>query len=188
LLHDWELWARDDQLAPAGDWTTWLILGGRGAGKTRAGAEWVRSVALEYSNNDKFAPCIALIGETLSDVRSVMVEGVSGLLAVHGDYERSKFEPSKRRITWLNGAVAQIFSAEDPESLRGPQFTHAWCDVVYEIRNEKLVGITEFVFSSRQQCQKSAAKAKQDLELHTTPGCYLRWEKGEAETEMGGGI
>ena len=93
LLHDWELWAREDQLAPAGDWTTWLILGGRGAGKTRAGAEWVRSIAVGKSNSDSFTPRIALIGETLSDVRSVMVEGVSGLLAVHADHERPKFEP-----------------------------------------------------------------------------------------------
>ena len=128
LQRDWILWAREDQLAPAGDWTTWLVLGGRGAGKTRAGAEWVRSVALGNSYIETIAPRIALIGETLSDVRSVMVEGLSGLLAVHAGHERPKFEPSKRCITWANGAVAQIFSAEDPESLRGPQFTHAWCD------------------------------------------------------------
>lgn len=123
LLHDWELWARDDQLPPPGDWTTWLIIAGRGAGKTRAGAEWVRASALEYDDAR-----IALVGETLSDVRSVMVEGVSGLLSIHNEQERPLFEPSKKQITWPNGAVAQIFSADDPESLRGPQFTHAWAD------------------------------------------------------------
>ena len=123
LLNDWELWAREDQLPPSGDWTTWLILGGRGAGKTRAGAQWVRAIALEHE-----AARIALIGETLSDVRSIMVEGVSGLLDVHAGHERPIFEPSKKQITWANGAIAQIFSADDPESLRGPQFSHAWCD------------------------------------------------------------
>ncbi len=128
LLNDWNLWARSDQLPPQGTWTTWLILGGRGAGKTRAGAEWVRGIALGNSNSDTFAPRIALIGETLSDVRSIMVEGISGLLAIHADHERPKFEPSKRQLVWKNGAIAQIFSADDPESLRGPQFSHAWCD------------------------------------------------------------
>ncbi len=106
-----------------------MILAGRGSGKTRAGAEWVRAVALEQRQAR-----IALIGETLSDVRSIMVEGVSGLLGVHADHERPKFEPSKKQITWKNGAIAQIFSAEDPESLRGPQFSHIWADEVAKWR------------------------------------------------------
>jgi phage terminase large subunit-like protein len=104
-------------------WTTWLILGGRGAGKTRAGAEWVRDVAA----NDPAAR-IALIGETEHDAREVMVEGVSGLLAVHRRDERPQWLPSRRRLEWRTGAVAEVFSAEDPESLRGPQFSAAWCD------------------------------------------------------------
>ena len=130
LHYDFELWARDDQLPPeaaqgGGAWTVWLMLGGRGAGKTRAGAEWVRAVA----NNDAAAPArIALVGETLGSARSVMIEGVSGLLAVHPPGLRPLYEPSKRQVTWPNGAMAQLFSAEDPESLRGPQFSHAWCD------------------------------------------------------------
>lgn len=82
--------------------------------------------------------------------------------------------------------VLAVRKARASESAYG--IRPVWVIFVYEIRNEKLVGITEFVFSTRQQCQKSAAKAKQDLELHTTPGCYLRWEKGEAEAEMGGGV
>lgn len=131
LHYDFEIWARDDQLPPvpsggsAGGlpWTTWLMLGGRGAGKTRAGAEWVRAEA-HASGHAR----IALIGETLSDARAVMVEGVSGLLAVHPPSARPCFEPSKRQLRWANGALAQLFSAEDPESLRGPQFTAAWCD------------------------------------------------------------
>lgn len=123
LLYDWEVWARDDQLPSDKEFVTWLLLGGRGAGKTRAGAEWVKAIALGNSQAR-----IALIGETLGDARSVMVEGVSGLLSVHADHERPKFEPSKKQITWNNGAVARLFSAEDPESLRGPQHSHIWSD------------------------------------------------------------
>jgi phage terminase large subunit-like protein len=99
------------------------MLGGRGAGKTRAGAEWVRALALA----DPQAR-IALIGETEHDAREVMVEGVSGLLAVHAPDERPQWLSSRRRLEWKNGAVAQAFSAEEPESLRGPQFSAAWCD------------------------------------------------------------
>ncbi len=138
VLHDWELWARDDQLPPpfAKDgtvWTTWLILGGRGAGKTRAGAEWVRARVLKKKEGAHER--IALIGETLGDVRAIMVEGISGLLAIHKGRERPKFEPSKRQLVWPNGAVAQMFSAEDPESLRGPQFSAAWCDELAKWRH-----------------------------------------------------
>jgi phage terminase large subunit-like protein len=130
LDHDFETWGRDDQLAPehaqgGGAWTTWLMLGGRGAGKTRAGAEWVRGIVSAKSDAPQR---IALVGETLADARAVMVEGVSGLLAVHPPWQRPSYEPSKRQVTWANGAIAQLFSAEDPESLRGPQFSAAWCD------------------------------------------------------------
>jgi phage terminase large subunit-like protein len=115
---------RPPERANSGEaWTTWLILGGRGAGKTRAGAEWVRSLALA----DKGAR-IALIGETELEVRAVMVEGVSGLLAVHRPRERPQWLPTLRRVQWRNGAVAEIFSAENFEALRGPQFSAAWCD------------------------------------------------------------
>ena len=98
------------------------MLGGRGAGKTRAGAEWVRGLA-----TDKDAR-IALVGETEHDVREVMIEGVSGLLAAHPPWERPSWVPTRRLIKWNNGAMAQAFSAEEPDSLRGPQFSHAWCD------------------------------------------------------------
>lgn len=132
LLHDWQIWARDDQLPPVvknKTWSNWLILGGRGAGKTRAGAEWVRAQALgKPPITTKPARRIALIGETLGDVRRVMVEGVSGILSIHPDNERPLYEPSKRKLTWPNGSIAELFSAEDPESLRGPQFMAAWCD------------------------------------------------------------
>jgi phage terminase large subunit-like protein len=133
---DFPAFAHDHQLVPqransGADWTTWLILGGRGAGKTRAGAQWVRDVALGDPNAR-----IALIGETEHDARKVMVEGVSGLLAVHRHDERPQWFPTRRRLEWKKGAVAQIFSAEDPEALRGPQFTAAWCDELAKWRQE----------------------------------------------------
>jgi phage terminase large subunit-like protein len=129
LLWNWQIWARDDQLPPAGEWTTWLLLGGRGAGKTRAGAEWVRGLALGLPGVAR-RPVgrIDLVGETLEDVRSVMIEGESGILAVHPPHERPRFEISKRRLVWESGAVAQMFSGSRPASLRGPQFGAAWCD------------------------------------------------------------
>jgi len=125
---DFALFAHDHQKPPAAAangklWRTWLILGGRGAGKTRAGAEWVRGIA----RADATAR-IALVGETEHDVRSVMIEGASGLMAVHPRSERMKWYPTRRRIEWSNGAVAETFSAENYDSLRGPQFTAAWCD------------------------------------------------------------
>lgn len=129
LLKDWEVWARPEQMPPAGSWTTWLVLGGRGAGKTRAGSEWVRGAALGRRPFARRA-CghIALVGESLADAREVMVEGVSGILAVSARGERPHWQPSRRRLEWGNGAVAQVFSAADPESLRGPQFDAAWSD------------------------------------------------------------
>ncbi len=138
LQHDWQIWARDDQLPPnhlindhEQAWNIWLLLGGRGAGKTRAGAEWVRAMALGIKPiTTEPAKRIALVGETLGDVRRTMIEGISGLLEIHPPEERPLFEPSKRRITWPNGSIAEMYSAEDPESLRGPQFMAAWCDEI----------------------------------------------------------
>jgi len=129
LLHTWELWARPNQLEPEAilpngeAWVTWLILAGRGFGKTRCGAEtvikWVR---------EGHCKRIALVAEDSADARDVMVEGESGILACSPRDFRPKYEPSKRRLTWPNGAVATLFSAEDYDSLRGPQFDGAWCD------------------------------------------------------------
>ncbi len=132
LLADWEFKCRLAQLplwAEKQDWRIWLFLGGRGAGKTRAGAGWVRALALGLPEAAS-APVgrIALIGETAADVREVMIEGVSGILRAHARSERPTYESSRRRLVWPNGAVAQAFSAEDPEALRGPQFDAAWCD------------------------------------------------------------
>jgi phage terminase large subunit-like protein len=126
---EWAFDARADQKPPEGDWLTWLLLGGRGSGKTRAGAQWVRGMALGLTPYaERPVGRIALIGETYADVREVMIEGVSGLLTAHESFDRPQWLPARRRVEWQNGAVAYAFSSEDPESLRGPQFAAAWSD------------------------------------------------------------
>lgn len=141
ILGLWPLWARPDQLPPentqeGAPWRVWLVMGGRGAGKTRAGAEWVRAKALGRPPLGSVrARRIALVGETMADVRRVMIEGVSGLLSVHGARERPRFEPSKGQLMWPSGVIAQMFSAENPDGLRGPQFDAAWCDEVAKWRH-----------------------------------------------------
>lgn len=123
--YHWPLFARQSQLAPEGDWRVWLILAGRGFGKTRAGSEWVRATA--ESNAEAR---IAIVSSSLNEARAVMVEGESGIIACFPPEQRPLFEPSLRRLTFANGAQAQLFSAAEPESLRGPQHSHAWCDEV----------------------------------------------------------
>ncbi len=125
LAWHWRLWARTEQIAPPGNWRIWLIMAGRGFGKTRAGAEWVREVAA--ANPDAR---IALVGASLGEARAVMIEGESGILATSPPRRRPQFEPSLRRLTWPNGAQAVLYSALEPESLRGPQHSHAWCDEI----------------------------------------------------------
>lgn len=131
MLREWVGTARIAQYPAGGRLRDiWLVLGGRGAGKTRLGAEWVNALVNGFRPfaNQKYGR-IALIGETLNDVREVMVEGASGILAVARG-NRPSYEPSRRRLVWENGAIAQIFSATEPDSLRGPQFDAAWCDEV----------------------------------------------------------
>jgi len=123
LRTDWSLWAQPGQVAPPGDWRTWLLLAGRGFGKTRAGAEWVRGIAEADG-----AARIALVGATISEVRAIMVEGASGLLSIAPRKQRPRFEPSRNRLVWKNGAQAILYSGESPEALRGPEHSHAWCD------------------------------------------------------------
>ena len=127
---DWRSIARAEQLPPPGDWSVWLILAGRGAGKTRSGAEWVRDLAETASVSR-----IALVGPTAADVRDTMVEGESGLLAIAPNSNRITFEPSKRRLSWSNGVQATLFSSEEPDRLRGPQHGAAWCDELCSWRN-----------------------------------------------------
>ena len=128
LNWDWEFWARPNQLIPKGDWLTWLLLAGRGFGKTRSAAEAVRALVCGATplTAGKHAR-IALVAETAADAR-VMVEGESGLLAVHPQEFRPSYEPSKRRLTWPNGALATLYNAVEPDQLRGPQHSLAWCD------------------------------------------------------------
>jgi phage terminase large subunit-like protein len=125
LMRNWDFWSRDAQREPEGDWRVWLVMAGRGFGKTRAGAEWVRSVA----ENDGEAR-IALVAATLHEARSVMVEGPSGLLAIAPEKERPIYAPSLRRLVWRSGAQAALYGAAEPESLRGPEHSHGWADEI----------------------------------------------------------
>lgn len=119
--HDWTGWRHGPQHPPDEPWMTWLFLGGRGAGKTRAGAEWLTEQAVPGAR-------LALVGPTLHDVREVMIEGPSGLRAIAPPWRRPDYEPARRRLVWPNGAEAMAFSAAEPERLRGPQFHAAWAD------------------------------------------------------------
>ncbi len=127
ILEDWRFWARPDQIAPEGDWRVWLILAGRGFGKTRCGSEWVHEQIRQGRER------IALVGETKADVRDVMVEGESGILATAGR-NRPLYEPSKRRLTWPNGAIGICYSGDEPDQLRGPQHDAAWLDELAKYR------------------------------------------------------
>lgn len=119
----WTKTARPEQLPPPGDWSIWLYIGGRGTGKTRTGAEWVRS-KIESGRVGR----VALIGPTAADVRDTMIEGESGLLAICPDHNRPVYESSKRRVIWPNGAFAMMYSSEEPDRLRGPQHGAIWAD------------------------------------------------------------
>lgn len=136
-----DFWAiRGHQLPPAGNWRTWLLMGGRGAGKTRAGSEWIRSIVegatpLARGSHGR----IALVAETLDQGREVMIEGPSGIRAVSPPDRRPKWEATRKRLVWPNGAEARLFSAHDPEGLRGPQFDAAWADELAKWRKAKPV-------------------------------------------------
>lgn len=128
LIDHWFATAHDGQLPPGDDWRTWLILAGRGFGKTRAGAEWVQFHAMATPRG---TPChIALVGATHDEVRDVMVEGAAGILAVAHPLERPHWEPSKRRLRWSNGVEAKTYSGERPDGLRGGEHSFAWCDEI----------------------------------------------------------
>ncbi|BBU56017.1 large terminase [Mameliella alba] len=129
LPYLFEFWAHAHQLPPEGDWRSWVILGGRGAGKTRAGSEWVRAQVEGAKPLDK-GRCrrIALIGETYDQVREVMIYGDSGIMNCTPPDRKPKYVSTRRTLVWPNGAEAMVFSAQDPEALRGPQFDGAWAD------------------------------------------------------------
>lgn len=123
LEYSWGFWSRPSQRPPSGDWRTWLILAGRGFGKTRTGAEWVRIQARDFEYVNVIAP-------TADDARDIMIEGESGILAVCPDDERPLYLPSKRQLIWPNGAKTLIFTADEPDRLRGKQHQRLWCDEV----------------------------------------------------------
>lgn len=129
LPYLFEFWAMAHQMPPEGDWRAWVAMGGRGAGKTRAGAEWVRAQVEGAKPLDK-GRCrtVALVAETVDQARDVMVFGESGILACSPPDRRPEWQATRRRLVWPNGATAQVFSASEPESLRGPQFDCAWVD------------------------------------------------------------
>jgi phage terminase large subunit-like protein len=170
----WKIFSHAHQtppaLAPNGNpWHTWLMIGGRGAGKTRAGAEWVRAQALGLPPfATEKASRIALVGETEHDVREVMIEGVSGLLAVHGWHERPVWVPSRKRLEWKDGQVAQAFSADDPESLRGPQFCCAWSDEMAKWR------YAEKAFDMLQFGLRLGAQPRQLITTTPRPTAFLK--------------
>lgn len=128
--YNWMSQARPSQLPPAGDWRTWMILAGRGFGKTRTGAETIR----QWVKEGRYRR-IALVGASIQEVQKVMVEGESGLLAVHSKDEMPLFQASKRRLIWPNGAVGLLYGAEYYEQLRGPQFDFAWIDEFAKFRH-----------------------------------------------------
>lgn len=130
----WDYVARPEQLPPPGNWRVWMIMAGRGFGKTRAGAEWVRMIADSHPDAR-----IALISSSLAEARAVMVEGESGLMAICRPGHKPIYEPSLHRIRFANGAQAQLFSAAEPETLRGPQHSHCWCDEIgkWPLSNER---------------------------------------------------
>ena len=137
LLGNWAFAARDEQLPPdfhfphaAAGWRTWLFMAGRGAGKTRAGAEWLKMQLMRAAAHRRPLR-IALVAPTLHDARSVMLEGDSGLLSLRWPaHLQPVHEPSRRQVRWPGGGLAQLFSADEPDSLRGPQFHLAWCDEI----------------------------------------------------------
>ncbi|WP_417483045.1 DNA-packaging protein [Maricaulis sp.] len=151
LKADFRTWATQAQLPPAGDWLIWLFLGGRGAGKTRAGAEWVRAQVKAGVRR------IALVGPTFNDVREVMIDGPSGLANIGRLDEQPRYEVSRKRLVWPNGAEAYAFSAEDPDGLRGPQFEIGWGDE----------------FAAWSEPQKTLDTLRMGLRLGETPRLML---------------
>ena len=131
LVFDWPVWSRGNQKPEFNDWRTWLLLGGRGSGKTRTGAEWLKGVALadpHYPGNS--GGRVAVVGTSFDQVRDVMVEGESGILEISPKPDRPKWIASRRELVWPNGVIGKLFSSADPEGLRGSQFGAAWCDEI----------------------------------------------------------
>ena len=161
-----EMWAANGQIPPASEgWRVWLMMAGRGFGKTRAGAEWVDSVA-----SSRRGLRIALVGATIAEARAVMVEGVSGILAVAARKgRRVRWEPSLGRLRWPNGSEAHLFSGDNPDGLRGPEHDVAWCAAM-----------------SRCHCRGRGRGSAARRPARVTSGGVLLYRCGLAHRRMGG--
>ena len=169
LLLDWPLWARKGQRPPICEWRTWILLGGRGAGKTRTGAEWLKGVALADSHQPGNAGgYVALIGESYSAARDVMVEGESGLLRIHNKFERPTWLSSRRELVWPNGTIGRVFSSADPEGLRGHQFGASWSDEICKWRKG------ETTWDMLQFCLRLGSYPRQVVTTTPKPIALLR--------------
>jgi phage terminase large subunit-like protein len=187
LRYLWDAWARDKQIEPVGKWTLWLILAGRGFGKTRTGAEFTRK-RMESGKCARWA----LVGRTTADVRDVMVEGESGILATSPPWCRPKYEPSKRRLTWPNGAMATTYSADEPDLLRGPQHDGFWADEVaawqYEDSFDQLMfglrlGMNpQGVITTTPRPTRLVKRLVKDKTVHVTIGTTFENEENLAPT------
>ncbi|MGB7287923.1 MAG: terminase family protein [Salaquimonas sp.] len=179
LSRTWWAWAHEPQIPPTGQWRKWLLMGGRGAGKTRSGAEWLKSIILKdhYALGDA-AGRVALIGETYQDALAVMIEGESGLMAIHSKDKRPKWNASRRQLEWPNGTIGQVFSANDPESLRGSQFGAAWCDEVVKWRH------LETTFDMLQFCMRLGSMPRQMITTTPKPLAFLKKMLKEKSTSV----
>lgn len=132
LYYDWSLWARPSQQPPEGQWRVWLLMAGRGFGKTRTGAEWIRALAQNHAGCE-----IGLVGASFDDARHVMVDGPSGILHVSAPHERPLYLSSRHQLLWPNGSRARLFAADKPSQLRGPEFHFAWADEIAKWRYQE---------------------------------------------------
>lgn len=164
LLYDWRFWARANQLPPEGPWHTWAIIAGRGFGKTRTGSEWVREQVMRHGRRR-----IALVGRTSADCRKTMVEGEAGLLSVFPPSQRVAYEPSRRQVTFPNGAIAITYSSEEPDLLRGPAHDAAWVDelATFYDANKDDAGETGTTWSNLQMGLRLGSRPQQVVT--TTP-------------------
>ena len=179
ILHEWPLWGRANQFPKLGSWKTWLMLGGRGAGKTRAGAEWIRKIATQGTENlQSCGGRIALVGETQGDVRDVMIEGSSGLLSVHRKNEMPKWKSSQGILEWPNGVIGQTFSSHDPDGLRGSQFGAVWGDELCKWNN------LEITWDMIQFCLRLGDNPQQLITTTPKPSQFLKRLIANPKTEV----
>jgi len=172
LLFDWHSWARPEQITPTKPYDTWAIIAGRGFGKTRVGAEWT----IEQAFN-RHGPRIALVGPTAADVRDIMIEGESGILAVSHPKFRPVYTPSKRKLEWPNGVLGFTYSAEEPERLRGPQHSSGWLDEIAAWRYWETVDQLEYglrLGKNPVKCVTTTPKPRKELiQMLKEPGTIV---------------